>query len=89
MGLPGAVSGASKSSSGSIFSDLNFSPDRVDEALNINNPVSNKPVSTIPTKLNTPVSLHKSPINPQTGKPVTWIDPCYNTHGKDFPPYSG
>ena len=63
-----------------------FPKHRVDEAPNIKHP--SKPVGSTPTKISTPASLRKSPINPRTGKPVTWVDPLYNNRGEDFPPYS-
>ena len=77
---------SNNSGSESNFSGFHFPTHQVDEDPNIKHP--SNPVSYVPTKFNTPTSLHKSPINPQTGKPVTWIDPLYNSRGEDFPSYS-
>ena len=85
--LPVSSDSVSKNSESEFNSPgFHFPIHRVDEAPNIKYP--SKPVGPIPTKLNTPASLRKSPINPRTGKPVTWIDPLYNSRGEDFPRYS-
>ena len=85
--LPVSSDSVSKHSESDFNSPgFSFPKHRVDEAPNIKHP--SKPVGYVPPKFNTPPSLRKSPINPRTGKPVTWLDPLYNYCGEDFPPYS-